>query len=65
MYICSCNALTVDSVVAAARGGAGTACPREAYRRLGCEPQCGGCLKRAGKILRERGGDMPLDAVPV
>jgi len=43
MYICLCNALTEKEVEAAILDGART--PADVYRSLGCEPQCGTCLR--------------------
>ena len=51
MILCVCNALSEDEVRAAARSGA--TCPRSAYERLGCEPQCGTCLCYAQEIIDE------------
>ena len=47
MIVCVCNAIREDEVRAAAREGA--ACPLDAYKALGCEPQCGCCLDYARK----------------
>lgn len=51
MIVCVCNALTEDEVRCAARNG--SACPRSAYRALGCEPQCCACLEYAREIIDE------------
>lgn len=53
MILCSCNALSVDQVKAAAQLGQPTSCPKEAYSRLGKRPQCGGCLCRAKRLLAD------------
>jgi bacterioferritin-associated ferredoxin len=51
VIVCSCNALRESQVRAVARGGA--RCEREAYRQLGCRPQCGQCLPFARQLVRE------------
>jgi len=49
MIVCVCNAISEDELREAARRGA--ACPRSAYARLGCQPQCGTCLCYAQKVI--------------
>ncbi len=49
MIVCVCNAICEDEVRAAARTGA--PCPRSAYARFGCEPQCVTCLPHAREII--------------
>ena len=54
MIVCVCNAIREDEVRAAARKG--SACPLEAYKSLGLEPQCGCCLGCAQDIIDEERG---------
>ena len=54
MIVCVCNAIREDEVREAARNGA--TCPREAYKSLGFEPQCGCCLNCAQDIIDEERG---------
>ncbi len=51
MIVCSCNALRESQVRAVARQG--IRCERQAYRALGCRPQCGQCLSFARKLIHE------------
>ena len=51
MILCLCNRLTEDQVRAVAACGA--RCPNDAFRALGCEPQCGCCLDHAREIVDE------------
>jgi bacterioferritin-associated ferredoxin len=50
MIVCLCNALRERDIREQARGGA--RCEREAYRRLGCRPQCGQCLTFARQLVQ-------------
>lgn len=54
MILCSCNALSVEQVKAAALSGTPTNCPIEAYGRLQKAPKCGGCLCRARQLLGDQ-----------
>ncbi|MFM9977663.1 MAG: bacterioferritin-associated ferredoxin [Sphingomonadaceae bacterium] len=49
MVVCVCNALRETQVREAAR--AGSSHPKCAYRRLGCEVQCGQCLSFAREVI--------------
>lgn len=61
MIVCSCNAIREDEVRAAARRG--HSCPEDAYRSLGCEPQCRCCLSFAQEIIdQEQGKIVPIRA---
>ncbi|QMW24508.1 (2Fe-2S)-binding protein [Sandaracinobacteroides saxicola] len=51
MIVCSCNALRERQVREVGRSG--IRCEREAYRALGCRPQCGQCLPFARQLLRD------------
>jgi bacterioferritin-associated ferredoxin len=49
MIVCVCNAIDEDELRTAARAGA--PCPRSAFAHLGCEAQCGTCLRFAQEII--------------
>jgi len=49
MVVCICNAIRENQVRDAAR--AGSAEPRCAYKRLGCQVRCGQCLPFARQII--------------
>ncbi len=49
MYICICNAIREDELVALARKHSGP--PESLYSRLGFQPQCGECLNYADKVI--------------
>ena len=49
MIVCVCNAIREDELRAVARKGA--TCPLEAYKALGCEPECGCCLNCAQEVI--------------
>lgn len=49
MIVCSCNVIRADQIREAARCGAADF--EEAYGRLGCRVQCGGCKDHAEAIL--------------
>jgi bacterioferritin-associated ferredoxin len=51
MIICSCNVIREDEIRDAARKGSRT--PEDAYRSLGCEPQCGCCLDYAQELIED------------
>jgi len=51
MYVCLCNALTEQSVRAAALAGASR--PSEVYRACGCAAQCGTCSTTVRRIVNE------------
>ncbi len=51
MIVCSCNALREAQVREMARSGA--RCEKQAYRDLGCRPQCGQCLPFARQIVHD------------
>ena len=57
MIVCSCNALRVAQVREIARGG--VRCEKQAYRDLGCRPQCGQCLPFARQIVADEAGRLP------
>lgn len=57
MIVCVCNAITEDELRDLARSGAPT--PEQAYKTLGCEPQCGSCLCYAQELIEEARGDLP------
>ncbi|MFQ3596398.1 MAG: (2Fe-2S)-binding protein [Sphingomonadaceae bacterium] len=50
MYVCICNALKESQIHEVVR--AGVRCEREAYRQLGCRPQCGVCLPVARALVK-------------
>ena len=50
MVVCICNALRENEIRDAVR--AGSAHPKCAYRRLGCQVQCGQCLPFAREIIQ-------------
>lgn len=49
MIVCVCNALRESEVRSAVRHGARN--PGTAYRRLGCQLQCGQCVPFAKRII--------------
>jgi bacterioferritin-associated ferredoxin len=49
MVVCICNAIRERDVRSAARDG--SASPRCAYRKLGCQVRCGQCLPFAREII--------------
>jgi bacterioferritin-associated ferredoxin len=49
MVVCVCNAIRERDVRSAARNG--SANPRCAYRKLGCQIRCGQCLPFAREII--------------
>ena len=51
MIVCVCNAIREDEVREAARKGSTN--PLEAFKSLGCEPQCGCCLTYAEDLIDE------------
>ena len=57
MFVCICNSYKEAEIRAAAR--AGMKCPREIYRTLGGEPQCGRCLEFAEAVIAEAHSDAP------
>jgi len=55
MIVCSCRVLT-DKDFAGTLESEAPGCPRsavEAYRCLGCGPECGRCLKMVSRILQD------------
>jgi bacterioferritin-associated ferredoxin len=50
MVVCICNAIREQDVRSAARDG--SANPRCAYRKLGCQVRCGQCLPFAREIIK-------------
>lgn len=50
MIVCVCNAIRERDVREAARSGARS--PGKAYRKLGCQLQCGQCVPFAQQIIR-------------
>lgn len=54
MYLCLCNGLKEDDVMAAAGHGRVSTNPKEVYARLGKSPQCGVCLCDARRLLCNR-----------
>jgi bacterioferritin-associated ferredoxin len=50
MVVCICNALRENEIRDAVR--AGSAHPKCAYKRLGCEIRCGQCLPFAREIIQ-------------
>ncbi len=55
MIVCSCNVLTDTQILAtlADEAAFGPRSPAQAYRCLGCAPQCGRCLTTVRKLLAE------------
>lgn len=51
MIVCVCNALNEQELRETARDGART--PEKAFAELGCEPQCGSCLRYVHEIIDE------------
>lgn len=53
MIICSCNVLSEEQILAALERSARvkSRTPGEAYRCLGCAPQCGRCLQSVRALL--------------
>lgn len=53
MIICSCNVLSEEQILAALERSARvkSRAPGEAYRCLGCAPQCGRCLPSVRALL--------------
>ncbi len=51
MILCHCNAIREAEVRAVARDCGG--CVHNAYARLGCEVQCGGCVETAEELIAE------------
>jgi bacterioferritin-associated ferredoxin len=51
MIVCSCNVLTDSQIMAAA--AARPRSPGEAYRCLGCRPDCGRCMSTVHAILED------------
>lgn len=49
MVVCVCNALREQQVREAARSGSRH--PKCAYRKLGCQVQCGQCLPFAREVI--------------
>jgi len=55
MIVCSCRVLT-DQDFTSTLASEPAGCPRsavDAYRCLGCGPECGRCLKTVGRILAQ------------
>ena len=59
MIVCSCNVLTEAQILATlATEEAGTPrSPAQAYRCLGCAPNCGRCLVTVRDLLKEARGN--------
>jgi bacterioferritin-associated ferredoxin len=54
MIICSCNVLSDEQILATlASEGGRPRTPAQAYRCLGCAPDCGRCLVTVRKLLAE------------
>jgi len=53
VIICSCNVLSEEQILAALKRSARvkSRTPGEAYRCLGCAPQCGRCLPSVRALL--------------
>jgi bacterioferritin-associated ferredoxin len=51
MYVCLCNGITDSALRACADNGECSVV--QAYRALGCEPQCCKCLPFARQVLRQ------------
>ncbi|MBX9898000.1 MAG: (2Fe-2S)-binding protein [Qipengyuania sp.] len=49
MIVCSCNVIRADEIRHAARQGAEDV--EQAYAKLGCRVQCGGCEDHAQAIV--------------
>ena len=59
MIVCSCNVLSEEQILAALKRSARvkSRTPGEAYRCLGCAPQCGRCLPSVRDLLAKAGLD--------
>lgn len=55
MIVCSCNVLTAAQILATLEDEhqTGPRSPAQAYRCLGCAPQCGRCLQTVRALLSE------------
>ncbi|TNY38650.1 (2Fe-2S)-binding protein [Thermomonospora catenispora] len=68
MYVCICNGVTEDDVLASLRAGAGTT--REVKAACGMKPGCGTCTRRLCAMVaehrraRETDMSLPLEALP-
>jgi bacterioferritin-associated ferredoxin len=60
MYVCLCNGITDSALRACA--GSGECSVVQAYRTLGCEPQCCKCVPFARQVLRQAAQAAELQA---
>lgn len=58
MIVCSCNVLTEAQILATleSEDAVRPRSPAQAYRCLGCAPDCGRCLVTVRKLLQEARG---------
>ena len=62
MIVCSCNVLTAAQILATLEDEhqTGPRSPAQAYRCLGCAPQCGRCLQTVRALLSGTAPANPL-----
>ena len=61
MIICSCSVLSDKQVRAALDTPNGPRTPCQVHRHLGCEPQCGRCVRSMREIIEGARAEAPAE----
>jgi bacterioferritin-associated ferredoxin len=64
MIICSCSVLSDYQVREALEGPNPPRTPCQVHRNLGCQPQCGRCVKSMRKLIEDAKAESAAQVLP-